>query len=73
MISTEFAAGAGFLLEKWLSRYNVSEDQKIPENLQNILLLQMTKGAKKGDQEEAQVAQVAHTPPGAGPALAVPG
>jgi hypothetical protein len=36
MIIGGFAAGVRILLEKGLSRHNISEDQKIPEKYQKI-------------------------------------
>jgi hypothetical protein len=43
MIMGEFTAGVRILLEKGLSRYNISEDKKFSENTQKFLFGQKTK------------------------------
>jgi hypothetical protein len=40
MIIGEFTAEVRILLEKGLSRYNISEDQKLSENTQKFPLLE---------------------------------
>ena len=49
MILMEFAAGAGILLEKWLSGHHCAEDHKNPEKYQKFLFSQMTDGARRAD------------------------
>jgi hypothetical protein len=63
MIIGEFTAGVRILLEKGLSRYNISEDQKLSENTQKFLFGQKTEAARRRRQGEPPGA---HTPPGAG-------
>jgi hypothetical protein len=41
MIVGELTAGVRILLEKGLSRYNISEDQQFSENKQKFLFCQM--------------------------------
>jgi hypothetical protein len=48
MIVGELTARVKILLEKGLSRYNISEDQQFPKNTQKFLFCQMTEVARRG-------------------------
>jgi hypothetical protein len=61
----ELTAGVRILLEKGLSRYNISEDQKLSENTHKFLFSQKTEVARRRGQGEPPGA---HTTPGAGQA-----
>jgi hypothetical protein len=61
----EFTIGVRILLEKGMSRYNISEDQQFQENTQKFLFCQKTKVARRRGQGEPPGA---HTTPGAGQA-----
>jgi hypothetical protein len=65
MIIGEVTAGVRILLEKGLSRYNISEDQKLSENTQKFLFDQKTEVARRRGRGEPPGA---HTTPGAGQA-----
>jgi hypothetical protein len=60
MIIGEFTAGVRILLEKGLSRYNISEDQKLSENTQKFLFGQKTEVARRRGRGEPPGA---HTTP----------
>jgi orotate phosphoribosyltransferase-like protein len=47
MIVGELITGVRILLEKGLSRYNISEDQQLPENTQKFLFCQKTEVARR--------------------------
>jgi orotate phosphoribosyltransferase-like protein len=47
MIIGELTAGAKILLEKGLSRYNISEDQQFQKNTQKFLFCQKTEVARR--------------------------
>jgi orotate phosphoribosyltransferase-like protein len=47
MIIGELTAGVRILLEKGLSRYNISEDQQFSENTQKFLFCQKTEVARR--------------------------
>ena len=49
MVIGELTAGVRILLEKGPSRYNISEEQQFPENIQKFLFFQMPEGARRGD------------------------
>jgi hypothetical protein len=66
MIIGEFTVGVRILLEKGLSRYNISEDQQFQENTQKFLFRQKMEVARRGRGEQRE----AHTTPWRGPALA---
>jgi hypothetical protein len=66
MIIGEFTAGVRILLEKGLSRYNISEDQKLSENTQKFLFGQKTEVARRRGRGEPPGA---HTTPWGGPGL----
>ena len=63
MIIGELTAGVRILLEKGLSRYNISEDQEFPENIQKFIFRQMTEEARRraGEGHRGPI-----PPPGAG-------
>ena len=70
MILMEFAAGAGILLEKWLSRHHNGEDQKITKKYWKFLFSQMMNRARRRELVGPPWAQ---TMPRRGPMLAAPG
>ena len=47
MILMEFAAGAGILLEKWLSGHHCAEDQLNPQKYPKLLFSKMMNGARR--------------------------
>ena len=66
MIIGELITGVRILLEKGLSRCNISEDQEFPENIQRFLFCQKTEEARR---RAGGGPQGAHTTPRRGLAL----
>ena len=66
MIIGELTAGARILLEKGPSRHHISEEQEFPENIQKILICQMTEEARRGGRDGPGGGQ---TTPRRGPGL----
>jgi hypothetical protein len=66
MIIGEFTAGVRILLEKGLSRYNISEDQHFQENTQKFIFCRNTEVTRRRGQSEPPGA---HTTWWHGPAL----
>jgi hypothetical protein len=67
MIIGELTAGVRILLEKGLSRYNISKDQQFLENTQKFLFCQKTEVARRRGRDNPPGT---HTTPRRGPALA---
>ena len=66
MIIGELTTGVRILLEKGLSRYNISEEQQFRENIEKFLLCQMTEEARR---RAGGGPRWAHTTPRRVPAL----